>query len=115
MIPDVTRKHWSVNIKKSVARVSRLEHLVELGSLSPQAARFLGAAVANGLNILVSGGTQAGKPESCGGTVTTARLTNPRLIQGCVCIGELIFRIENGALRWGYDPGAVGKTGQVSS
>lgn len=60
-IPDVTRKHWAVNIRKFIARASRLEHLVELGSLTPQAARFLGAAVASGLNILVSGATQAGK------------------------------------------------------
>ncbi|WP_104118119.1 CpaF family protein [Arthrobacter sp. B1805] len=61
VIPDITRNHWSVNIRKFIARASRLEHLVELGSLSPQAARFLGAAVASGLNILVSGATQAGK------------------------------------------------------
>ncbi|NUP75272.1 MAG: CpaF family protein [Sinomonas sp.] len=60
-IPDVTRRHWAVNIRKFVARASRLEHLVQLGSLTPQAARFLTAAVAGGLNILVSGATQAGK------------------------------------------------------
>lgn len=60
-IPDITRKHWAVNIRKFIARASRLEHLVELGSLTPQAARFLGASVASGLNILVSGATQAGK------------------------------------------------------
>ncbi|MDQ0101136.1 pilus assembly protein CpaF [Paenarthrobacter nicotinovorans] len=60
-IPDITRRHWAVNIRKFTARASRLEHLVELGSLTPQAARFLGAAVASGLNILVSGATQAGK------------------------------------------------------
>lgn len=61
VIPDVTRNHWSVNIRKFIARASRLEHLVELGSLSAQAARFLNAAVSCGLNILVSGATQAGK------------------------------------------------------
>jgi pilus assembly protein CpaF len=61
VIPDVTRRHWAVNIRKFVARASRLEHLVELGSLTHQTARFLGAAVAGGLNILVSGATQAGK------------------------------------------------------
>ncbi|MBG6223694.1 pilus assembly protein CpaF [Arthrobacter sp. CAN_A2] len=61
VIPDVTRNHWSVNIRKFIARASRLEHLVELGTLSPHAARFLGAAVVSGLNILVSGATQAGK------------------------------------------------------
>lgn len=60
-IPDVTRRHWAVNIRKFVARASRLDHLVGLGSLTPQAARFLSAAVAGGLNILVSGATQAGK------------------------------------------------------
>lgn len=31
-----------------------------LGSLTPQAARFLEASVRAGLNILVAGGTQAG-------------------------------------------------------
>ena len=50
-----------MNIRKFVARASRLEHLVELGTLPQQAARFLAAAVASGLNILVSGATQAGK------------------------------------------------------
>ncbi len=35
--------------------------LVELGSLTPQAAAFLEASVRAGLNILVAGGTQAGK------------------------------------------------------
>ncbi|MHA7305436.1 CpaF family protein [Arthrobacter sp. TMN-49] len=61
VIPDITRNHWAVNIRKFTARASRLDHLVELGSLTPQAARFLGAAVSSGLNILVSGATQAGK------------------------------------------------------
>ncbi|MGY3320379.1 CpaF family protein [Arthrobacter sp. TE12232] len=61
VIPDVTRRHWAINIRKFVVKASRLEHLVELGTLTPQAARFLGAAVASGLNILVSGATQAGK------------------------------------------------------
>ncbi|MFD1210976.1 CpaF family protein [Arthrobacter sp. GCM10027362] len=61
VIPDITRSHWAVNIRKFIARASRLEHLVELGSLSPEAASFLSAAVASGMNILVSGATQAGK------------------------------------------------------
>lgn len=61
VIPDITKSHWAVNVRKFTARASRLDHLVELGSLTPQAARFLGAAVSSGLNILVSGATQAGK------------------------------------------------------
>ncbi|WP_144999921.1 CpaF family protein [Kocuria rhizophila] len=61
VIPDVTRAHWAVNIRKFVARARRLQDLVALGSLTTQAADFLHAAVDSGLNILVSGATQAGK------------------------------------------------------
>ncbi len=61
VIPDVTREHWAVNIRKFVVKANRLEDLVGLGTLTPQAAAFLGAAVAAGLNILVAGGTQSGK------------------------------------------------------
>ncbi len=61
VIPDITRTHWNVNIRKFVVRASHLDDLVTLGTLTPQAATFLGAAVVAGLNILVAGGTQAGK------------------------------------------------------
>lgn len=61
VIPDVTRRHWAINIRKFVVKATRLDHLVDLGTLTPQSGRFLGAAVASGLNILVSGATQAGK------------------------------------------------------
>jgi pilus assembly protein CpaF len=60
-IPDVTRAHWAVNIRKHVLSAVSLADLVELGTLTPAAARFLDAAVVAGLNILVAGGTQAGK------------------------------------------------------
>jgi len=61
VIPDITRVHWAVNVRKFVARATRLDDLVGLGTLTPQAAAFLAASVEAGLNILVSGGTQAGK------------------------------------------------------
>jgi pilus assembly protein CpaF len=61
VIPDITRRYWSVNIRKFVVRASHLEDLVSLGTLTAGAARFLDAAVTSGLNVLVSGGTQAGK------------------------------------------------------
>ena len=51
----------AVNIRKFVLQAHHLDELVALGTLTPPAARFLEAAVASGLNILVSGGTQAGK------------------------------------------------------
>jgi pilus assembly protein CpaF len=60
-IPDITRQHWSVNIRKFVVRATHLEDLVGLGTLTAQAAKFLEAAVSSGLNVLVAGGTQAGK------------------------------------------------------
>ncbi|MBA2768762.1 MAG: Flp pilus assembly complex ATPase component TadA, partial [Sporichthyaceae bacterium] len=47
---------------KFVVRATHLDDLVSLGTLTGHAARFLEAAVASGLNILVSGGTQVGKP-----------------------------------------------------
>ncbi|MGZ4632235.1 MAG: CpaF family protein [Actinomycetes bacterium] len=61
VIPDITRAHWSVNVRKFVVKATHLDDLVSLGTLTPMAARFLEGAVASGLNVLVSGGTQAGK------------------------------------------------------
>ncbi|MEO8330752.1 MAG: ATPase, T2SS/T4P/T4SS family, partial [Candidatus Nanopelagicales bacterium] len=61
VIPDITREHWAVNIRKFVVRANRLDQLVSLGTLTTQSAMFLEAAVVAGLNIIVAGGTQAGK------------------------------------------------------
>ncbi|GAA1143330.1 CpaF family protein [Ornithinicoccus hortensis] len=61
VIPDITRRHWAVNIRKFVVAADHLDDLVRLGTMTSAAATFLGAAVASGLNILVAGGTQAGK------------------------------------------------------
>jgi pilus assembly protein CpaF len=61
VIPDITREHWAVNIRKFVLSANSLDELIALGSITTQAARFLEAAVASGLNIIVAGGTQAGK------------------------------------------------------
>jgi len=61
VIPDITRRHMAVNIRKFVLQAHSLDELVAFGTLTPQVARFLEASVAAGLNILVSGGTQAGK------------------------------------------------------
>lgn len=61
VLEGISRGFSAVNIRKFVLRAARLDDLVELGSLTPQAAAFLQASVRAGLNILVSGGTQAGK------------------------------------------------------
>jgi pilus assembly protein CpaF len=61
VIPDVTRREWAVNIRKFTRSIAKLPELVQLGSLSQQAAEFLQLCVLSGHNILVSGATQAGK------------------------------------------------------
>jgi len=61
VLEGISRGFSAVNIRKFVLRAARLGDLVELGSLSAPAAAFLEASVRAGLNILVAGGTQAGK------------------------------------------------------
>lgn len=61
VIPPVAGRYWSVNIRKHIQRSRSLEDLVAAGMLPPQVGRFLAAAVASGLSLLVSGATQAGK------------------------------------------------------
>jgi pilus assembly protein CpaF len=61
VIPQITRTHLAVNIRKFVLSIATLDELVALNSISVQAANFLEASVVAGLNVLVSGGTQAGK------------------------------------------------------
>jgi pilus assembly protein CpaF len=61
VLEGISRGFSAVNIRKFVLKASRLHDLVELGSLSAQAASFLDASVRAGLNILIAGGTQAGK------------------------------------------------------
>lgn len=60
-IPDITREHWAVNVRRFVVRARTIDDLVEHSTLTPAAARFLEAAVIAGLNIVVAGGTQSGK------------------------------------------------------
>jgi len=81
-IPDITRAHWAVNIRRFVHRPIDVHELVPGGTLSAEAADFLEACVVSGLNIVVAGGTQAGK--------TT--LLNSLL--GCVPSSERIVSCE---------------------
>jgi pilus assembly protein CpaF len=65
-IPDITRAHWSVNIRKFNQSVLRLHDLALMGTISFEQAEFLVEAIKAGKNILVSGGTQAGKTTMLG-------------------------------------------------
>lgn len=64
-----------MNIRTFVVRATHLDDLVQLGTLSVQAARFLEAAVSSGLNILVAGGTQVGKATNRQDTLTAGCAT----------------------------------------
>ena len=61
VIPEITAEHWAVNIRKHLLRHLNLEDLARIGLMSEEIAAQLSSAVKFGLNILVSGGTQAGK------------------------------------------------------
>ncbi len=94
VIPDITREHWAVNIRKFVLRAHTLEHLVALRTLTPHAARFLEAAVAAGLNVIVAGGTQAGKTRmlSC----LAAAIPATQRVVSC----EEVFELQLGLPDW---------------
>jgi pilus assembly protein CpaF len=72
-IPDVTREHWSVNIRKYVVKSHALTELVKTGSLTSAAANFLQTCVDSGLNIIVSGATGAGKTTMMNALLNSAR------------------------------------------
>ncbi|MFT0846657.1 ATPase, T2SS/T4P/T4SS family [Actinomycetaceae bacterium L2_0104] len=61
VIPDITRRHWAVNIRKYVLRARSLQELVSVQLLPAGVAAFLDASIKAGHHILVSGATQAGK------------------------------------------------------
>jgi pilus assembly protein CpaF len=60
-IPDVTRTHWSVNVRKFLPAFRSLDALVASGSVEPRAASILSAAMHGGASVLVSGATHSGK------------------------------------------------------
>jgi len=60
-IPDITRAHWSVNIRKFSPRLRTLSDLVGNGLMDEAVAMSLAELVASGGSVLVSGATQAGK------------------------------------------------------
>jgi len=91
VIPDITRRHWAVNIRKFTRRIRDLNHLVGLGSLTQQAAEFLRMCVLAGQNILVSGATQTGKT-----TMINALLSASRPGDRIVTVEET-FELDLGA------------------
>jgi pilus assembly protein CpaF len=76
VIPDVTREHWSVNIRKFVVRSHSLPDLVKIGSLTYAGAEFLQSCVDAGLNIIISGATGAGKTTMMNALLNSARASD---------------------------------------
>ena len=61
VIPEITAEHWAVNIRKHLLKQKSLKDLAAMGVMTHEIAQELSMSVKSGLNILVSGGTQAGK------------------------------------------------------
>ena len=88
VIPEITAEHWAVNIRKHLMRHKSLSDLVAMGILSTEVALDLSRAVKSGLNILVSGGTQAGKT-----TLLNALVNEVPINQRVITIEE-VFELQ---------------------
>lgn len=76
---EVARGAMSINVRKFSRRISSLAALVELGSISHQAATFLQRSVVAGCNVLVSGATHAGKTTLLNALIAAGR-ANDRVV-----------------------------------
>jgi pilus assembly protein CpaF len=70
-IPEITAANWAVNIRKHLMQKVSIAQLAERGVMTAEMAELLRRAVAAGLNILVSGGTQAGKTTMLNALIST--------------------------------------------
>jgi pilus assembly protein CpaF len=84
VIPEITSEHWAVNIRKHLLRHLGLQDLANLGVMSEIIAEQLSDAVKRGLNIIVSGGTQAGKT-----TLLNALISEIPISQRVITIEEV--------------------------
>jgi pilus assembly protein CpaF len=84
VIPEITAEHWAVNIRKHLLHDISLQQLAERGVMTSEIAAQLIGAVRAGLNIVVSGGTQAGKT-----TLLNALTSEVPLTQRVITIEEV--------------------------
>jgi len=78
-IPEITAQHWAVNIRKHLMRHLQLNDLMKMGVLDLDICEFLKLEINKGSNILVSGGTQAGKTTILN-ALASAIPTNERVV-----------------------------------
>lgn len=87
-IPEITAEHWAINIRKHLMRQKSLQELATMGVMTAEIAEELSVAVKRGENILVSGGTQAGKT-----TLLNALISETPLSQRVITIEE-VFELQ---------------------
>lgn len=85
IIPPLSLKGPSITIRKFARDPYTIDDLIAFGSLSPEMAAFLEAAVTGRLNIIVSGGTGSGKT------------TTLNVLSSFIPRGERIVTIEDAA------------------
>ena len=69
VIPDITRRHWAVNVRKFLPAFRDLDRLVSVGSLAPEASDLLREAMRDGRSVVASGATHAGKTTLLGALI----------------------------------------------
>ncbi len=85
IIPPLALDGPALSIRRFARELLTVSDLIELGTLTPSVAKVLGAAVQGRLNVLVSGGTGAGKT------------TMLNLLSGFIPEDERIVTIEDSA------------------
>lgn len=61
VIPEITKRHWSINIRKFRTSLTSLAELQAQGVLTREQQEFLTEAMRNQRSLLIAGATQAGK------------------------------------------------------
>lgn len=85
----IARGYDAVNIRKFIAKAYSLDDLVTLGTVPMPVSSFLDASVRAGLNIIVSGGTQAGKTTML--NCLAAAIPGTQRVVSCEEVFELRF------------------------
>ncbi|MCH6229182.1 Flp pilus assembly complex ATPase component TadA [Microbacterium sp. CFH 31415] len=69
VIPDITRRHWAVNVRKFLPAFRDLDRLVAARSITADGAQLLRSAMHRGASVIVSGATHAGKTTLLGAMI----------------------------------------------
>lgn len=110
VIPPIADR-LSVTLRRYALRRQDLKSLVKLGSMTPQAARFLAAAMQTECGVVVSGPPGAGKTSLLSALLDACPPT--RCIRCCEEVRELHIPLVHGSFYEARPPGLDGK-GEIS-